>query len=121
VLDDDRIDVFANVAADAAHVKPIMAAIERGKHVVCEKPLAATAAEAEVMYRAASAAGVKHLVCFNYRFFPAVRLAWELIHGGDIGELQQASFPLFAGLEHGPLGTVILPDRGPRGTSVATS
>ena len=33
---------------------------------------------------------MRHLVCFNYRFFPAVRLAWELVHDGQVGELYQA-------------------------------
>lgn len=89
---DDRVEVFDNVGPDAAHVEPTLAAIEHGKHVVCEKPLASTAAEARRLYDAAEAAGVKHLTCFNYRFFPAVRLAWELVHGGEIGEVRQARF-----------------------------
>jgi predicted dehydrogenase len=89
---DERVDVFDNVAADAMHVEPTLAAIEAGKHVVCEKPLASTAADAQRLYEAADAAGVKNLVCFNYRFFPAVRLAWELVHGGELGELHQARF-----------------------------
>jgi predicted dehydrogenase len=89
---DDRVDVFDNVAVDPAHVEPTLAAIAAGKHVVCEKPLAQTAADAARMYEAAEAAGIKHLVCFNYRFFPAVRLAWELVHGGELGTLHQARF-----------------------------
>jgi predicted dehydrogenase len=89
---DERVDVFDNVAGDAAHVEPTLAAIKAGKHVVCEKPLASSAADAARLYAAAEAAGVKHLVCFNYRFFPAVRLAWELVHGGELGELHQARF-----------------------------
>jgi predicted dehydrogenase len=89
---DERIEVFDNVAPDAAHVEPTLAAIEHGKHVVCEKPLASSAADAQRLYEAAEAAGVKHLTCFNYRFFPAVRLAWELVHEGELGELHQARF-----------------------------
>ena len=86
------VDVFDNVTTDAAHVEPTLAAIAAGKHVICEKPLASTAADCARLYEAATAAGVKHLVCFNYRFFPAVRLAWELVHGGELGELYQARF-----------------------------
>ena len=89
---DERIGVVDNVAPDAAHVEPTLAAIEHGKHVVCEKPLASTAADARRLYEAAEAAGVKHLTCFNYRFFPAVRLAWELVRGGELGEIHQARF-----------------------------
>jgi predicted dehydrogenase len=89
---DERVQVFDNVAGDAAHLEPTLAALEQGKHVVCEKPLAPTAAEALRLYEAAERSGAKHLVCFNYRFFPAVRLAWELIHDGRLGELHQARF-----------------------------
>lgn len=92
LVTDERVDVFDNVGADAAHVEPTLAAIAAGKHVVCEKPLASNAADAQRLYEAAEAAGVKHLVCFNYRFFPAVRLAWELVQGGELGELRQARF-----------------------------
>jgi predicted dehydrogenase len=92
MLADDRVEVFDNVAGDAAHVEPTLAALEAGKHVVCEKPLANDAAGAQRLYEAAEAAGTKHLVCFNYRFFPAVRLAWELVRGGELGQLHQARF-----------------------------
>ena len=92
LVEDPAVDVFDNVTVDAAHVEPTLAAIAAGKHVICEKPLASTAADSARLYEAATAAGVKHLVCFNYRFFPAVRLAWELVHGGELGELYQARF-----------------------------
>lgn len=87
-----QVQVFDNVAADAAHVEPTLAAIEAGKHVVCEKPLASNATDAMRMYKAAAARGVKNMVGFNYRFFPAVRLAWEMARQGDLGELYQARF-----------------------------
>ena len=92
VVADERVRVFDNVGPDAVHVEPTLAAIAHGKHVVCEKPLASSAADAQRLYEAAGAAGVKHLTCFNYRFFPAVRLGWELVHGGELGELHQARF-----------------------------
>jgi predicted dehydrogenase len=92
LVGDERVDVFDNVASDPAHLEPTLAAIHAGKHVVCEKPLASNATDALRLYEAAARAGVKHLVCFNYRFFPAVRLAWELVHDGEIGHLHQARF-----------------------------
>jgi len=92
LVEEARIEVFDNVGPDAVHVAPTLAAIEHGKHVVCEKPLASSAGEARRLYEAAEAAGVKHLTCFNYRFFPAVRLAWELVHEGELGEVHQARF-----------------------------
>jgi len=86
----EGIDVFDNVAADAVHVEPTLAAIDAGKHVICEKPLASSAEDALRLYEAAGRKAVKNLVCFNYRFFPAVRFAWELLRQGEIGELYQA-------------------------------
>jgi predicted dehydrogenase len=86
---DERIDVFDNVGPDETHVEPTLAAIAAGKHVIVEKPLALTAADAERLLEAAERAGVKHLTCFNYRFMPAVRLARDLIAGGELGELHQ--------------------------------
>ncbi|HEU4656343.1 MAG TPA: Gfo/Idh/MocA family oxidoreductase [Capillimicrobium sp.] len=86
---DERVQVFDNVGPDDVHVEPTLAAIKAGKHVICEKPLALTAAEAESLLAAAEEAGVKHLTCFNYRFMPAVRLAYDLIREGEIGEIHQ--------------------------------
>jgi predicted dehydrogenase len=57
--------------------------------VICEKPLARDAAEARAMLAAAEDAGVVHMCAFNYRFFPAVRFAKELVARGDIGEPRQ--------------------------------
>jgi len=86
------VDVFDNVAPDDCHVKPTLEAIAAGKHVICEKPLALTADDAVALAEAADMAGVKHLTCFNYRFLPAVRLAWEMVHNGDLGELHHVRF-----------------------------
>jgi len=92
VVDDDEVDVFDCVGPDDTHAPSVMAAIRAGKHVVCEKPLAPTAEEAVELARAADAAGVKHLTCFNYRFMPAVQLAHQIIANGEIGEIHQARF-----------------------------
>ena len=87
MLNDPEINVFNNGGPDLLHYQPTMDAIKAGKHVVCEKPLSLKAAEAKEMYEAAEAAKVKHLCCFSYRFVPAVRLAYELIKNGDLGEI----------------------------------
>lgn len=92
IMDDDRIDVFDNAAADAVHFEPTLAAIQAGKHVMCEKPLCLEPNQARSLHRAAVDAGVKHLTCFNYRFLPAVRLAHDLLHSGELGEVYQARF-----------------------------
>jgi predicted dehydrogenase len=55
--------------------------------VICEKPLARTAAEAKTMLDAVEAAGVTHMVAFNYRHTPAVALARKIIEEGRIGTI----------------------------------
>jgi predicted dehydrogenase len=84
---DADVDIFDNVTPDNQHCAPSIAAAEAGKHVICEKPLAMTVRDAAAMLEAAERAGVKHMCCFNYRFFPAVRLARELIDQGAIGKV----------------------------------
>jgi len=71
------------------HAAIAIRAAEEGKAVFCEKPLARDLSEARAMLRAVEQAGVPHMVCFNYRFFPAVRLARELIREGALGEVRQ--------------------------------
>ena len=92
LVEDERLSVFDNAAADEAHVQPTLAAIAAGKHVVCEKPLARRAADALAMWEAAEKAGVKHLCCYNYRFVPAVQLARNMLREGTLGEIYQARF-----------------------------
>lgn len=92
MLRDERISVFDNVAPNEAHVEPSLVAIGMGKHVVCEKPLALSAADARTLADAAAASGVQTLTCFNYRFLPAVGLARELIQGGELGQIYHARF-----------------------------
>jgi len=89
MLADDRIQLFDNAGPDDLHVEPTIAALEAGKHVVCEKPLAVDVADAARMLGAARKSGTKHLCGFNYRFVPAVRLARELIERGALGRIYE--------------------------------
>jgi predicted dehydrogenase len=84
---DARVQLFANGGPNALHAEPTIAAVQAGKHVLCEKPLALDAAESLTMWQAAEAAGVVHACGFNYRFVPAVRRARELIEQGVLGDL----------------------------------
>lgn len=84
---DDEVQLFDNGGPNDAHAEPCIAAAQAGKHLLCEKPLARTTAEAAAMLEAATKAGVKHAVAFNYRFVPAVRLARDLIAAGKLGRL----------------------------------
>jgi predicted dehydrogenase len=87
MLADPRIQLFDNGGPNDQHAAPCIAAAEAGKHILCEKPLARNAAEAKTMLDAVNKAGVKHMVAFNYRFVPAIRQAYELIHSGALGEI----------------------------------
>jgi len=87
MVEDSSIDIFDNCTPDNLHAGPTIAAAEKGKHVICEKPLAMSSEDAKAMYRAAEKAGVKHMLCHNYRFIPAVRFARDLIREGRIGRI----------------------------------
>jgi predicted dehydrogenase len=87
MLADDRIQLFDNGGPNNAHAEPCIAAAQAGKHIICEKPLARTGEEAWTMLDAVNKAGVKHMVAFNYRFVPAIRQAYELIHSGALGQI----------------------------------
>ena len=87
LIRDDRVQLFDNGGPNDAHAEPCIAAAQAGKHILCEKPLARTAAEAAAMLEAVTKAGIKHAVAFNYRFVPAIRLARELIDSGALGRI----------------------------------
>lgn len=77
------------------HAEIAIAALEAGKHVLCEKPLANTVAEAEAMTAAAERArarGQLAMVGFNYRRVPAVAYARRLIAAGRLGTLRHLRF-----------------------------
>lgn len=89
----DRADVqLVDICTPGdSHAEIAVAALAAGKHVLCEKPLANTVAEAEAMAAAAEAArvrGQRAMVGFNYRRTPAVALARRMIREGRIGTLR---------------------------------
>ncbi|HXT36861.1 MAG TPA: Gfo/Idh/MocA family oxidoreductase [Chloroflexota bacterium] len=87
LLDDPAIQIFDNCGPNDQHADSCIAAAQAGKHIICEKPLGRTAAEARRMLDAATRAGVKHATAFNYRFVPAIRLARDLIQQGRLGRI----------------------------------
>jgi predicted dehydrogenase len=70
------------------HREIVLAALEAGKHVLCEKPLANTLDEAQQMLTAARRAGTVTMINFNYRRVPAVQLIKRLIEAGHLGEIR---------------------------------
>ena len=87
MLDNDDIQLFDNGGPNDTHADPCTLAAERGKHILCEKPLARTADEAQSMVEAVQKAGVKNMVAFNYRFVPAIRQIRKLVDSGLLGKI----------------------------------
>jgi predicted dehydrogenase len=81
------IDVIDICTPGDLHMPVAVAAAEAKKVVFCEKPLANTLAEAEVMLDAVQTNGVIHMLCHNYRRAPAVALAQQSIEEGKIGQI----------------------------------
>ena len=86
LLNDPDIQVVHNATPNYLHYPVNAAAIAKGKHVVSDKPLAMTAAEAKKLLEQATKAGVVHAVTFNYRGNPLVQQARNMIARGDIGK-----------------------------------
>lgn len=88
----DDIDIIDIVTPGDSHAEIAIAALEAGKHVLCEKPLANTVAEAEAMAAAAEKAakkGVYAMLGHTYRRLPATTFARDLVASGRIGTVQQ--------------------------------
>jgi predicted dehydrogenase len=123
----DDVDVVDVSSPGDTHRDIAMAALEAGKHVLCEKPLANTVAEAEEMTAAAEAArerGVHSMVGFNYRRTPALALARDLVAAGRLGRIHHVraqylqdwivdpKFPLVWRLQKDKAGSGALGDIG---------
>ena len=91
VMSRDDIDIVDICAPGRMHAEIAIAALEAGKHVLVEKPLANTLGEADLMAEAAASAranGVQSMIGFNYRRVPALALARELIAEGRLGTVR---------------------------------
>jgi predicted dehydrogenase len=79
------IDIVDVGAGNDTHCEMALAALQAGKAVICEKPLARNLAEARLMLAAARRSGAVHMVCHNYRRIPAIALARQMIEAGELG------------------------------------
>ena len=127
LLDRDDVQLIDVCTPGSWHAEMSIAALDAGKHVLCEKPLANTVAEAEAMAAAAERArarGVRAMVGFNYRRVPAIALARELVAAGRIGTIRHVrasylqdwladpAFPLTWRLQREQAGSGALGDLG---------
>jgi predicted dehydrogenase len=91
LIERDDIGIVDVSTPGSTHAEISIAALEAGKHVLCEKPLANTVEEAEAMAQAAASVagdGVKAMVAFNYRRVPAIALARAMIAEGRLGDIR---------------------------------
>ena len=88
LLSDPELDAVYNPLPNSLHAAWTIRALEAGKHVLCEKPIAATAAEAETMAAAAGRAGRVLMEAFHYRYHPLFARLLAIVDAGEIGELR---------------------------------
>ena len=123
----DDVHVVDVCTPGDSHAEIAIAALEAGKHVLCEKPLANSVEEAEAMVAAAEAAqrnGVRSMVAFNYRRVPALTYARQLVESGRLGTIRHVrarylqdwivdpEFPLVWRLQKDKAGSGALGDIG---------
>ena len=106
VVHDSYQDLLADPALDAVyvplpngrHAQWILAALDAGKHVLCEKPLTANAAQAREVQAAADRTGLVVMEAFHYRYHPVATRMAEVVHSGELGRIQRVEtsmcFPL---------------------------
>jgi predicted dehydrogenase len=86
-MDEPGVDAVVIATPNLTHKDLALQAARRGKHVLCEKPLALSLAEAREMQTEAVRAGVRHMTAFTYRFVPAMREVKRLVDEGFVGEV----------------------------------
>jgi predicted dehydrogenase len=87
VLRDPRIDAVHICTPNAQHFSMTKDALQAGKHVLCEKPLATTVEEGEELVALAASQNLRNCVCHNLRFYPMVQQMRRLCQDGDLGEI----------------------------------
>jgi predicted dehydrogenase len=87
VLEDPSIDAVHICTPNAQHFPMAMEALEAGKHVVCEKPLATTVEEASALVAAAAKAGRRDCLNHNLRYYPLVQQIRRLREAGELGDI----------------------------------
>ncbi len=88
VITRDDIDLVDIGTANDTHAQIAIAALKAGKHVLCEKPLAITVADAKEAYETAKSSGLINGICHNYRKAPAVALAKQMVTEGKLGAIR---------------------------------
>lgn len=98
LLNDEEIDAIYNPLPNGLHAAWSIRALEAGKHVLCEKPLAANAAEVERMKDTAERRGLHLMEAFHYRYHPLADRMRAIVESGELGTIRHVEaslcFPL---------------------------
>ncbi|MBA3872742.1 MAG: Gfo/Idh/MocA family oxidoreductase [Anaerolineae bacterium] len=97
MLDSESLDAVLILSPNDLHLPMTMKAIEKGLHILCEKPLGMDYPEAKRMTDAAIQAGIKTMVPFTYRFMPASRYLKTLVDEGYLGSLYHLNMRYYSG------------------------
>lgn len=117
LADDKRVDVIYIILPNSMHAEYTIRGLKAGKHVLCEKPMAVSVAEAEQMVAAAKEADKKLMVAYRLHYEPFNQRAMEICRSGQLGKIrtfastngqnvQAPNIRLSAKLGGGPLGDV---------------
>lgn len=88
LIGDERVDAVYLALPNSIHYEWVIKALDAGKHVLCEKPLARDVGESEEMFDVAERAGLVLIEAFMYRCHPLTKAVCEAVWGGEIGELK---------------------------------
>ena len=88
LLDDPSVDVVHVTSPNDLHLPQARAVLEAGRHVVCEKPLAMSAAESRELVELAARTGLVNAANFNIRYYPLNQHAHEVVTAGDLGDVR---------------------------------
>ena len=98
LVDDPDIDAIYNPLPNGLHAEWTTAALRAGKHVLCEKPFAANAEQAQAVAAAADPTGLVVMEAFHYRYHPLAQEMLDIVTGGELGTLRHIEtwvcFPL---------------------------
>lgn len=103
LLADRGIDVVYNALPPSEHARWSIAALDAGKHVLCEKPAAMNAAEARGMVEAAARNGRRLLEAFHDHYHPLTRRVIEVVKSGELGQVERIEGSFVAPIPYEPV------------------
>ena len=112
LIHSDKVDLIYNGLPPSEHAKWSIAALEAGKHVLCEKPFAMNAAEARAMVDAARRTGKVLVEAFHYRFHPAFLRTLDIVSSGALGSVRSIYGRFNVPIKFGPAEIRYAPSLG---------